>query len=227
MAIEWCGRHCAISASSSRRCRQQPPNPKESQYASSCSHERRRRFRRCRSPRRRGGARRRRRPPRAVPDARHPAHRQPRLLHHRGLPRRLAGLRRAGNPVLRVGLLGAVQGGRGPGLHRRIRRRTHPEPLHALQRADQVRRAAGEGHRPGIRRRLHRPLRQGDQRRRRQPRAAPRRGLGQGPELRPGRADPRAAQALHVPARGHPVQGRGPRGGGTPRPVRGQQAGQP
>ena len=37
----------------------------------------------------------------------------------------------------------------------------HAQPVHALQRAHQVRRAAGEGHRAGLRRRLHRPLRQG------------------------------------------------------------------
>ena len=137
--------------------------------ASTGSDERRRRFRRGRGARRRGRPRRRRRPPGAVPDARHTAHRQPRLLHHRGLARRVARLRRPGHPVLRVGLLRALQGRRRPGLHRRIRRRPHAEPVHALQRADQVRRPAGEGARPGLRRRLHRPLRQGDHGRRRQP----------------------------------------------------------
>ena len=62
------------------------------------------------------------------PDARHPAHRQPRLLHHRGLDGRPARRQRARHPVLRVGLLRALQGRRRRRLHRRIRRRRTPTP---------------------------------------------------------------------------------------------------
>ena len=89
-----------------------------------------------------------------------------------------------------------------------------PEPLHALQRADQVRRAAREGARPRLRRRLHRPLR-----RRSSPTptatascTAPA-AWAKDQSLRARRAHRRAARARDVPARRDAVEGRGARRG--------------
>ena len=57
--------------------------------------------------------------------------------------------------------------GRDRGLRRRVLRRPHPEPVPALQRADQVRRPARQGGRAGLRRRGDRSLRAGRRARRR------------------------------------------------------------
>ena len=78
---------------------------------------------------------------------------------------------------------------RGGRLRRRVRGRPHPQPVPALQREDQVRRRAGPGGRAGLRRGGHRPPRPA---RAGRPAAAQRRP-GQGPVVRAGRADPRAA----------------------------------
>ena len=64
-----------------------------------------------------------------------------------------------------------------------------------------------------------------DPRRRRQPGAAPRRRLGQGPVLRAGRADPRAARALHLPAGATPRPR--PRSAPRPRPAGSRVANKP
>ena len=107
------------------------------------------------------GPRRDRRPPRALREPAVVPHGRARLLHHRGLARRPPRRRRHRHPVLRVGPRRALPRGRRRGLHRRVRGRPHPEPLPALQREDQVRRAAGQGARARLRRGLHRPLRHG------------------------------------------------------------------
>ena len=86
-------------------------------------------------------------------------HRRPRLLHHRGLPRRPPRRRRDRHPLLRLGPGRALPRGRRRGLRRRVRGRPHPQPVPALQREDQVRRAARQGARPRLRRGVHRPLR--------------------------------------------------------------------
>ena len=83
----------------------------------------------------------------------------PGLLHARGRPRRPPGRRRPRDPVLRLGPGRAVRGDVVDGLRRRVRRRPHPEPLPALQRADQVRCGPGPGAGAGLRRGVHRALR--------------------------------------------------------------------
>ncbi len=115
-------------------------------------------------------------------------HRRPRLLHPGGLARRPPRRRRHRHPVLRVGPGRALPRGRGRGLRRRVRGRAHPQPVPALQREDQVRRAAGQGAGARLRRGVHRPLRDGRGARGRHPRAAPGRGHRQGPVLRARRA---------------------------------------
>ena len=99
------------------------------------------------------------RAPRALARRRNAPRRQPRLLHDRGRDGRPPRGRSPRHPVLRLGLLGALPRRRHRGLRRRVPRRPHAEPLHALQRADQVRRRAREGARPRLRRRVHRSLR--------------------------------------------------------------------
>ena len=69
-------------------------------------------------------------------------------------------------------------------VRRRVRGRADAEPVPAVQREDQVLGGAGPGARAGLRRRRHRALRAP---RRRRP--APGRRRGQGPVLRPRRAD--------------------------------------
>ncbi len=64
-----------------------------------------------------------------------------------------------GHPVLRLGPVGAVRRRGGRRLPRRVRRRAHPEPVHAVQREDQVRRRARPGPGAGLRRGVHRALR--------------------------------------------------------------------
>ncbi len=108
-----------------------------------------------------------------------------RLLHHRGLARRPARRGRHRHPVLCLGPRRPVPRGRGRGLHRRVRGRAHPEPVPALQREDQVRRAARQGARPRLRRGLHGSLRQGRHPRGRHTRVAPGLRHGEGPVVRP------------------------------------------
>ena len=86
-------------------------------------------------------------------------HRRARLLHDRGRPRRPPGRRRHRHPVLRLGPGRALRPRRRGRLRRRVRGGPHPQPVPALQREDQVRRAARQGARPRLRRGLHRPLR--------------------------------------------------------------------
>ena len=100
-----------------------------------------------------------------------------------------------------------------------------PEPVPALQRADQVRRRPGPGPRPRVRRRVHGALRAAG-RGAGGPRAAPRGRPRQGPVLRPGRPRRRPAGRLHVPA-GRLAEVRGPGRGRRPRPGRRGQARQP
>ncbi|CAK7280813.1 tRNA-specific 2-thiouridylase MnmA [Streptomyces misionensis JCM 4497] len=146
-------------------------------------------------------------------------------MHHRGLPRRPPRRRRHRHPLLRLGPRRPLPRGRRGGLRRRVRGRPHPQPLPALQREDQVRRAARQGAGPRLRRRLHRPLRQGDRPRGRLPRAAPRLRHGQGPVVRPRRAGREAARARDVPARRHGHhQGGDPRRGRAPGPGGRQEA---
>ncbi|GAA3043912.1 tRNA 2-thiouridine(34) synthase MnmA [Streptomyces olivoverticillatus] len=80
-----------------------------------------------------------------------------------------------------------------------------PNPLPALQREDQVRGAAGQGARAGLRRGLHRPLRDGRGERGRHPRDAPGQRHGQGPELRPRRPGREAARSRDVPPLGDTI----------------------
>ena len=155
------------------------------------------------------------RQPEVLPD------RGPRLLHAGGRPGRAPGRRRDRHPVLRLGHGRALPPRRGRGFRRRVRRGPHPEPVPALQREDQVRGGAGPRAGPRLRRGVHRPLRP---HLRRGP--APGRRSRQGPVLRAGRAHLRAARPRPVPARRH-AQGPGPRRGGTTRPGRRGQAGQP
>ena len=86
----------------------------------------------------------------------------------------------------------------------------HPESVPALQREDQVRRGAGPRGGPRLRRGVHRPPRPADCRRprRRRAQAGPQRRRRQGPVVRAGRADQRAAQPRHVPARRDPPRTR-------------------
>ena len=178
-----------------------------------------------------GGARRRRRArrhrgaPGPVADPAGAAVGQSRLLLTRGLGRRPAGRRRARCAFLRLGRERAVPGRRGGRLRRRVRRRPHPEPLRALQRADQVRRRARPRAGAGVRRRGDRPLRPPGRRASRS-RAAPRRRRRQGPVVRAGGAAPRPARARALPAGRH-GEGRRTRGGGRPRSCRRGQARQP
>ena len=73
----------------------------------------------------------------------------------------------------------ALQARRHRRLRRRVRRRPHPEPVHALQREDQVRRPAREGARPRLRRgRAPATTPRSCTDAARQPRAAPRRATG-------------------------------------------------
>ncbi len=184
--------------------------------------ERRRRLGGRRRPRRRRRSRRGRRPPRPGPQPGHPAHRRARLLHRRRRARRPPGRRRARHPLLRVGPRRAVRARRDRGLRRRVRGRPHPEPVRALQRADQVLGAARQGPRPRLRRRLHRPLRPA-RGRPGGPGAAPCRRRRQGPVVRARGAHARAARARAVPPRRH-RQGRRPRRGGRARPAARRQA---
>ena len=147
------------------------------------------------------------------------------LLLARGRPRRPAGRRRAGHPVLRLGPVRPVRGRRGGRLRGRVRRRPHPQPVPAVQREDQVRGRAGPGPGPGLRRRVHRPLRAAGADRPRG-RAAPGRRRGQGPVLRARGAHPGPAAALALPP-GHLGQARRPGRGPAARPGRGREAGQP
>ena len=87
------------------------------------------------------------------------------------------------------------------GLRRRVRRRPHAQPVPALQRADQVRRAARQGGGAGLRRRGDGPLRAGRRGSRRAARAAPGRRRRQGPVLRARGARRRAAGPRLLPAR--------------------------
>ena len=102
------------------------------------------------------------RAPGAVRDPGRAARRVARLLLPGGRRRRPAGRRRAGHPVLRVGLRRPVHRRRGRRLRRRLRRRADPEPVPAVQREDQVLGAAGPGARARLRRGLHRALRAAD-----------------------------------------------------------------
>ncbi len=122
---------------------------------------------------------------------------------------------RARHPVLRLGLLGALPRRRHRRLRRRVPGRPHAEPLHALQREDQVRRAPRARDRARLRRRVHRALRDAGRRPGR-PRAAPRVGCREGPVLRARRAHGRAARAHLLPAR----RRRRPRRSCAPRPRR-------
>ena len=148
----------------------------------------------------RGGrrARGRRGSPGAVGATRHVAHRRPRVLHERGCRRCSAGRRHHRRPVLRVGLRGAVQRRRGGRLRRGVRRRADPQSVPAVQREDQVYRAAGSGLRAGLRRGLHRSLRTPGRRR-----ATPSRGRGQGPVLRARQPHRRPAGPCPVPGGRH------------------------
>ena len=83
---------------------------------------------------------------------RSPSDRRPRVLHDRGLARRLQGRRRDRHPLLHMGHGRAVPPRRGRGLRQRVRRRTHAQPVPALQREDQVRGGARPGPRAGLRR---------------------------------------------------------------------------
>ena len=96
-------------------------------------------------------------------------HRRARLLHPRGRPRRAPGRRRARHPVLRLGPGRAVPRGRGRRLRGRVRRRSHAEPVPALQREDQVRGVLDKARALGFDAVVHRPLRP----RGRRPAAAP------------------------------------------------------
>ena len=138
------------------------------------------------------------------------AHRRPRLLHARGRQRRPPGRRRARHPVLRLGPRRAVPRRRHRRLRRRVRRRSHTEPVPALQREDQVLGGARPRGGPRLRRGGHRPPRPAG-RRPAEPFGRP----GQGPVLRPGRADPAAAAPGDLPAR-RLHQGAGARRGRAP-----------
>ena len=134
----------------------------------------------------------------------HPAHRRPRLLHDRGRPRRPPRRRRPRHPLLRLGPGGAVRARRHRGLRRRVRRRPHAQPLRALQRADQVLRAARQGAGARLRRRLHRPLRAPGARARRRSRAAPGGRPGQGPVVRARRPHRRSGSSARCSRWGTP-----------------------
>ena len=165
--------------------------------------ERRGRLRRRGRAGRRRRARRRRRPPGAGPRPRDRAHRSPRLLHGRGRPRRPPRRRRPRHPVLRVGP-------RRSGSRRDVvddfvaeyaAGRT-PEPVRAVQRADQVLGAARQGARARLRRRLHRALRAASTSTRHDgPTAAPGGRPRQGPVLRARGPDPERLRARDLPAR--------------------------
>ena len=120
-----------------------------------------------------------------------------------------------------MGFRGQVQGRRDRRLRVVLCPRGDPEPLRAVQRADQVLRAVGPRARAGLRRRRHRPLRAAVGRP-----AAARRRPRQGPVLRARCADRRAAAPCAVPDRRHP-QAADPRGGRAPRPGRRREARQP
>ena len=162
--------------------------------------ERRSRFRRCGGACRRRRPRGRRRASGPVACGRDAAHRQPRMLHDRGRDGRPSCRGPARDPVLRLGLLGALPRRRDRRLRRGVPRRPHPEPLHALQREDQVRGAARARDRARLRRRVHRSLR-GARRQRRGSGTAPGIGCREGPVLCARRADGRAARPHLLPPR--------------------------
>ena len=153
--------------------------------------------------------------------ARHAAHRLAGLLLQRGRLGRPPRRRCARNPVLCLGFRGEVRRRRDRRLRVVLRARRNPQPVRALQSAHQVLGAVRAGPGAGLRHGGHRPLRPAVRRA-----AAPRRRSGQGPVLRAGRADRRAAAPRHVSDRGHP-QAADPRGGGPSRPGRRREARQP
>ena len=179
----------------------------------------------------RAGARRRGHPHGPDPSAgRHP-HGLARMLLHRGLGRRPLGRGDPGHPLLRVGPVGSVRGQGGGRFPVRVPGRPHPQPVRALQRAGQVRRAGRAGAGDGIRRRRHRSLRP-PERWRRCGHARPSGGADavpggrrrQGPVLRPGRLRAAGAVARPVPPRRRPLQGRRERRGRSAGPAGGPQA---
>ena len=143
-------------------------------------------------------------------DAGRAAHGLARLLLAGGRRRRPAGRRRARHPVLRVGLRRPVHRRRRRRLRRRLRRGPDPEPVPAVQREDQVLRRCWTGRSRWASTRsapaTTRSCTDG--------RAAARRRRRQGPVVRAGRADRRAAAARDVPAGRH---GQGRRCGRRPR----------